>query len=137
MTYRQRDLLIGGVDSWVLLTAQGSFTTPGPLTVPAGFNKIRQVLYAEGDSTPTAASRNHGTILRLTGISDGEALLCLSGLTGTGVTGGNAGTTMGARKRDVDIRVKENKIVSPYVTMSSGVDTSAPYASVTLGFATG
>ena len=133
MTYRSRDLLVGGVDSWVLLTANGAFTTPGPLTVPSGFTKIKQVIHAEGDSTPTAASRNHGTILKLTGVADGEALLCLSGLTGTGVTGGNAGTMMGARRRDVDIPVKSG-IISPYIAMSSGVDTSAPYSAVTLGF---
>ena len=137
MTYRERDLLVGGVDTWVLLTAECSFTTPGPLTVPTGFNRIRQILHAEGDSTPTAASRNHGTILKLTGVDDGEALLCLTGLTGTGVTGGDAGTQMGTQKRDVDIPVSAGKILSPYIDMSSGVDTSAPYASVTLGFATG
>lgn len=137
MTYRQRDLLVGGVDTWVLLTAECTFTTPGPLTVPEGFTKIRQVIHAEGDSTPTAASRNHGTILKLTGIKDGEALLCLNGMTGTGVTGGNAGTQMGAQKRDVDIDVESGKILSPYIDMSSGVDTSAPYSSVTLGFAKG
>ena len=137
MTYRQRDLLIGGVDSWVLLTAECSFTTPGPLTVPTGFNRIRHILHAEGDSTPTAASRNHGTILKLTGIDDGEALLCLTGLTGTGVTGGDAGTQMGCQKRDVEIPVSPGKIISPYIGMSSGVDTSAPYSSVTLGFAKG
>jgi len=134
MTYRERDLLVGSVDAWVLLSACGAFTTPGPLTVPAGFNRIVQIIHAEGDSTPTAASRNHGTILKLAGVADGEALLCLSGVTGTGVTGGNAGTTMGAKKRDVDIPVNSGAI-SPYVAMSSGVDTSAPYSSVTLGFA--
>ena len=137
MTYRQRDLLIGAVDTWTLLTAEMSFTTPGPLTVPTGFKKIRHILHAEGDSTPTAASRNHGTILKLTGIDDGEALLCLTGLTGTGVTGGDAGTYMGVKRRDVDIPVTPGVIISPYVAMSSGVDTSAPYASVTLGFAKG
>ena len=137
MTYRERDLLIGGVDTWVLLTAECSFTTPGPLTVPEGFSKIRQILHAEGDSTPTAASRNHGTILKLTGIKGGEALLCLSGLTGTGVTGGDAGAQMGVAKRDVELEVEQGKILSPYIDMSSGVDTSAPYASVTLGFAKG
>ena len=134
MTYRHRDLLVGGVDTWVLLTAEGTFTTPGPLTVPVGFSKIRQVIHAEGDSTPTAASRNHGTILKLIGVDAGEALLCLTGLTGAGVTGGNAGTTLGAQRRDVDIPVTAGKQISPYIDMSSGVDTSAPYAAVTLGF---
>ena len=133
MTYRGRDLLVGGVDAWVLLTANGAFTTPGPLTVPAGFSKIKQIVHCEGDSTPTAASRNHGTILKLTGVADGEALLCLSGLTGAGVTGGNAGTTMGARLRNVDILVGSG-IISPYIGMSSGVDTSAPYSAIALGF---
>lgn len=134
MTYRERDLLVGGVDTWVLLTAIGANTTPGPLTVPSGFNRILQVIHAEGDSTPTAASRNHGTLLRLTGVAAGEAIIVLSGLTGAGVTGGNAGTTMGAWRRDVDIPLKAG-IISPYIDMSSGVDTSAPYSSITLGFA--
>ena len=134
MTYRHRDLLIGGVNTWVLLTSDGILTTPGPLVVPVGFNRITQVIYASGDSTPTAASRNHGVILKLTGVDAGEALLCLNGLTGTGVTGGNAGTTCGAKRRDVDMAVTAGKIISPYIDCSSGVDTSAPYASVTLGF---
>ena len=135
MTYRHRCLLVGGVDTWVLLTSDGTLTTPGPLTVPVGMNRIRQVIFAEGDSTPTAAVRNHGTMLKLTGVNDGEALLILNAVTGEGVpTTGNAGTACGAKRRDVDIPVTPGKQISPYIDMSSGVDTSAPYASVTLGF---
>ena len=133
MTYRTRHCLVSAIDTWYLAALEGTVTA-GSITVPVGMNKIVQLYTAAGDSTPTAASRNHGLIAKIVGVNDGEALLVLNGTTGTGVTGGDFGTEQGSFRRDVDIPVTPGKIVSVYICATSGVDTSAPLAGVTLGF---
>jgi hypothetical protein len=133
MTYRNRHALVSATDTWYLAALEGT-VTQGPITVPVGMNKIVQLYSASGDSTPTAASRNHGLVVKIVGVNDGEALLCLNGLTGTGVTGGNAGTECGSNRRDVEIPVTPGKVLSVYLCATGGIDTSAPLAGVTVGF---
>jgi hypothetical protein len=133
MTYRTRHALVSGVDVWYLASLEGTVTV-GPIPVPVGMTKIVQISSAAGDSTPTAASRNHGLIAKMVGVNEGEAIVVLNGLTGTGVTGGNAGTECGSIRRDVEIPVTPGKVLSVYLCATGGIDTSAPIAGVTLGF---
>ena len=135
MTYRNRHALVSAVDTWYIAALEGT-VTQGPITVPVGMRKLVQLYSASGDSTPTAASRNHGMVVKIVGVDDGEAVFVLNGVTGTGVTGGNAGTHCGSVRRDIDVPVTPGKVLSVYLCATSGIDTSAPMAGVTLGFST-
>ena len=135
MTYRTREGPVAAGDAWVLLATLGDLATPGPLTVPTGFNRIVQVIAGIGDSAPTAAIRNMTFVMKLTGINDGEALMNIGAVTGIVVGAAGCGTTTnGAMLYDVDMGVTPGNILSPYVAGALGVDTSAPEVSITYGF---
>ena len=136
MTYRHRNGAVTAGDTWYLMALDGTLATPGPLTVPQGMNRITQIIVGFGDIAPTGAVSDEGYILKLTGVADGEAIINLGASTLHGTTKGNLGSPWGAQRYDVDIPVKPNAILSPYICATLGVDTSAPQLDLTLGFST-
>jgi hypothetical protein len=137
MTYRHRNGAVTAGDTWYLMNLDGTLATPGPLTVPVGMNRITQIIFGLGDIAPTAATDNLGLMLKLTGVSAGEAIIVLGATTTTlAGAGGNSGVQNGAWRYDVDIPVKSGTQLSPYICATLGVDANAIQASITFGFST-
>ncbi len=136
MTYRHRNGAVTAGDTWYLMNLDGTLATPGPLTVPVGMSRITQIIFGLGDIAPTAATDNLGLMLKLTGVSAGEAIIVLGATTTTYSVAGNSGVQNGAWRYDVDIPVTPGKQLSPYICATLGVDANALQADITFGFST-
>ncbi len=137
MTYRHRNGAVTAGDIWYLMNLDGTLATPGPLTVPVGMNRITQVIFGLGDIAPTAATDNLGLMLKLTGVSAGEAIIVLGATTTTlAGAGGNSGVQNGCWRYDVDMPVTSGKQLSPYICATLGVDANALQVDITFGFST-
>jgi len=139
MEYITREGPIAAVDTRTQLTTQGSNAAPGPVMVPVGKTKIKQIIYALGDNTPTAADGGNNFFLTLsgTGLVDGEQFIPLAGYYADFSTAGDTGSNWPKLKRlDVDIDVSPLKQIGVFVEMTAGqAINGAPEVSVTLGFA--
>ena len=139
MEYITREGPIAAVDTRTQLTTQGSNTTPGTILVPAGKTKIKQILYALGDNTPTAADGGNLFFLTLSGsgLRDGEQFLPLAGYYCDFTTAGDSGAPFPRTNLiDVDIDVESMKPLGIFVEETAGAAINgAPEVSVTLGFA--
>jgi hypothetical protein len=139
MEYITREGPIATLDTRTQLTTQGSNTSPGPVLVPAGKTKIKQIIYALGDNTPTGADMGNNFFLTLSGsgIKDGEQYIPLAGMYADFTTAGDTGSPFPrAHLLDVDIDVESMKPIGIFVEMTAGAALAgAPEVSVTLGFA--
>ena len=120
------------------LTTQGSNTAPGPITVPAGASKIKQLIAAIGDNTPTGADKNAAIVVRLSGsgLKDGEQSFVVGGYFCVFTTAGDNGFgALPAKVFNVDIDVVPGGTISIFGQQVLGVDLGVPELGVALGFA--
>jgi hypothetical protein len=138
MVYRTREGPCGvAADTWYLLATLGSDTTPGPLLVPGGKSKIKQVIVSFGNSTQTAAEFGYTYLVKLDGpgLTDGEQSFSPGSWCSPFTTAGEVGAPIGPLRFDVDINVKSGGQINIYGAVSAGVTNGTPEMAVTLGFA--
>jgi hypothetical protein len=120
------------------LTTQGSNTTPGAVVVPVGKSKLKQIIVAIGDNTPTGADKNANYLLRLTGsgLKESEHTFVVGGYNAVFTTAGDTGFgCLPAWVFNVDIDVIGNGTIGIYAQQALGVDVGIPEMGVALGFA--
>lgn len=138
MEYITREGPITAGDTRTQLITQGAITSPGNIIVPPGKTKVKQIVVALGDNTPTGADGSHLFFVTLSGpgIEDGEQTLMVAGYYCDFTTAGDSGAPFPKAKRfDVDIDVVPGKQFGIFVEATLGALNGAPEASVTLGFA--
>ncbi len=138
MEYVTREGPITAGDTRTQLTSLGSNASPGTILVPAGKTKLKQVIYALGDNTPTAADGAHLFFITLGGggVKDGDQTIMLAGYSCDFTTAGDSGAAFPRPNRmDVDIDVVALKPVSIFGEATLGTLNGVPEMSVTLGFA--
>jgi hypothetical protein len=126
------------VDIEASLTTSFSDTAPGPVIVPMGKTKIKQLIVAMGNLAPLAVDGNANILLRLagSGLKDGEQTFVIGAQVALFTTGGDTGFgALPAKVYDVDIDVLQNGSISEFVQQAGGVDAGSPTVCVTLGFA--
>lgn len=127
----------GAVDIEVGLTTAYSDTAPGPVIVPEGKTKLKQLIVAFGDLSPTAADKGAAYLLRLSGpgLVDNEQQFVVGAAFSVFTTAGDTGWgALNAKVFDVDIDVKAGATIAMYVMQSGGVDLGTPTTAITLGF---
>ena len=124
------------VDVETALTTLYDDTAPGPIVVPSGMTRIKQIIVAIGCPN-SAADGNANFLLRMTGsgLVDGEHTFAVCNTYQILATAGNTGWgNVPAKRFDVDIAVKEGNI-SLFGTQAGGVTVGTPEMVVALGFA--
>lgn len=120
------------------LTTQGSNAAPGPIVVPMGKTKLKQLIVAIGDNTPTGADKNASYVLRMSGsgLVESEHTFVVGGYNCVFTTAGDSGFgAMEAKVFNVDIDVIPNGTIGLFAMQVLGVDVGIPEMGVALGFA--
>lgn len=135
--YINRDGTLATGDVWTTLALRGSNATPGTVKVPAGRTKLKQIIYAIGDSTPTGAITALGILLRIKGKGlKGQEHndYVLDGFTNFFSTAGSTGGAGMFAKRDVDVDVEPNGALLIQGMATLGTLGSDTELKVQLGF---
>ena len=135
--YINRDGTLSTGDIWITLALQGSDGTPGTVKVPAGRKKLKQIIYAIGDSAPTGAITALGILLRLKGkglVGQEHNDYVLDGFNAFFSTAGSTGGAGMFAKRDVDVDVIENGALLIQGMATLGTLGSDTELKVQLGF---
>ena len=136
ITYINRDGVIATGDIWVTLSLMGKDATPGTVKIPAGKTKIKQIIYAIGDSVPTGAITALGILLRLKGAGlkgQEHQDYVLDGYTGFFDTAGSSGAPGLFLKRDVDVDVVANGTLLIQAMATLGTLGGNPEVKIQLG----
>lgn len=125
------------VDIETALTTLYDDTAPGPVIVPSGVSKIKQLIVAIG--CPNAAADGNAPFeVRLSGdgLVDGEQTFAVCYSYQIIATAGNtAWGNVPSKRFDVDIDVKSGGRIAIYGVQSGGVTVGTPEMVVSLGFA--
>jgi len=126
------------VDVETALTTLYDDTAPGPLVVPSGVSKIKQMIVGIGDGAPATADANTNYLLRMTGdgLADGEQTFTIANSYAILATAGEtAPGNIPAMRFDVDIDVVSGGRIALFGTQAGGVTVGTPEMVVCLGFA--
>ena len=137
-TFIHREGPVAAGDTRTALVTQGAVAAPGDIRVPTWAKKIKTIVTAVGDNTPTAADGGHNFLITLSGdgMADGDQTMVVGGAYCDLSTAGDSGFGhMCFTRHDVDLNVKPGGIIGIYAEATLGVLWGQPEFGVELQFA--